>query len=228
MKKTILGTTLLALASALPAGMAHAAGQSAPAGTQQVFDQEVFNKVDTLVQKATDNTAAVVNMDKTLKDAMTRKRDMGVLANTESLRNKVIKTTAMDEKVDQIAKQVEALRCAKYPAPQQKAICQEVELSSINLIKMLRENIENSEKRNTEIANLLKELGKVKDTNLTEALDLQTRVQTEMALLQNEKNMVDMAIVKNQQQIRLYNQLLVASRKDNPGDPVGTQFHIAN
>ncbi|NVE00158.1 type IV secretion system protein [Massilia sp. BJB1822] len=227
MKKTVFGTALLMLFATLPAGMAHAAGQETPpASPQPVYDKDVFGKVELLVEQSGKNTTAVTNMDNTLKNAVTRKREMGGLADTRNLRNGIVATPAMDEEIDKIAKDVERLRCKKFSEPSQNKMCRDVELSSLNLIKTLRTNIANSQQRNTVIETLLAELNKVGDTNLKEAADLQVRIQTEIALLQNEKNMVDMAIVKNEQQMRLYNQLLISMQKKSPGDPTGTYFRI--
>lgn len=229
MKQSVLGTALLMLFAGLPAGMAHAAGQQEPppgGSVQQVQDKDVFGQVKTLVEQSGKNTTAVTNMDNTLKSAVTRTRAMGNLADTKGMRIEIPATDELDGEIDEISKQVEKLRCAKFIDPKQLARCKQVELSTLNLITMLKKNLKNSQTRATTIQTLLGELNKVGDTNLKEAADLQARIQTEIALLQNEKTMVDMAIVKNEQQVRLYNQLLFTNDKNNPGDPSGNRFDI--
>lgn len=229
MKKSVLGTALLMLFASLPAGLAHAAGQqTTPPGdsVQQVQDKDVFAQVQTLVEQSGKNTTAVTNMDTTLKSAVTRTRAMGNLADTKGMRIEIPATDELDAEIEEVSGQVEKLRCAKFIDAKQLARCKQVELSTINLIKMLKKNLKSSQTRATTIQTLLGELNKIGDTNLKEAADLQARIQTEIALLQNEKTMVDMAIVKNEQQVRLYNQLLFAFDKDNPGDPAGNSFNI--
>ncbi|UTY59672.1 type IV secretion system protein [Massilia sp. erpn] len=226
MKKTVFGSALLMLLTTLPAGMAHSAGQETPPATPlPVSDKDVFNQVQNLVKQSGEMTTAVGNMNTTLKNAVTRNRQMGKLADTKELRMAVDSNKEIDDEIESISKEVQKLRCEKYVDPKQKAKCEKVELSTFNLIKMLRNNLALSKKRGEKIETLFAELNTVGDTNLKEAADLQARIQTEIALLQNEKNMVDMAIVKNEQEVRLYNQLLVQG-PEGEGDPNGNRFYM--
>lgn len=230
MKKTVMGMMLALLCAAAPVGMARAAGQETtapPAGTPQpVHDEEVFGKTRQLVEESVKVTKAVTDMDATLRNALTRKRQMGKLADMKDVRILIPTDKETNAEIDEIYKQVEKLRCARFTNSEQLTLCKKVEMSTVTLVKMLRDNLERSQTRGEKIQSLLAELDKLGPSNLTETADLLNRIQVEIALLQNDKTMVDMAIAKNDQQVRLYNKLLIALAKDGPGNPDGNFFGI--
>lgn len=231
MKKNVMSTLLALSFATVPAGMAYAAGQAAPStGPQLVSDKDVFAQVEKLVDQSAKNTTAITEMNTTLKNAVTRKRDMGKLADPAAARVEILADETADAYIKTVADQAKALRCGKFEEPpkqdKQLELCRKVEQASFNLLTMLKTNLEKSQKRAAKILALLDELDMTAPSSLMQAADLQSRIQVETALLQNEKTMVDMAIVKNEQEIRLYNQLLVALAKDGPGDAAGNRFYI--
>jgi hypothetical protein len=231
MKKNVMSTLLALFFAAVPAGMVYAAGQAAPSTTPlPVSDKDVFAQVEKLVEQSGKTTTAVTEMNTTLNNAVKRNRELSKIADPSGSRVAILKDDNADAYIKTVADQAKALRCGKFEeAPKQDKqleLCRKVEQASFDLLTMLKDNLEKSRKRAVKILALLDELNMTTPSNLMQAADLQSRIQVETALLQNEKTMVDMAIVKNEQEIRLYNQLLVALAKDGPGDAAGNRFYI--
>jgi hypothetical protein len=228
MKKSMTARlTLLALACCI-AGAAHAAGQE----TQAVHDKDVFEQNKVILLQSTANTKAVSDLNTTVKNAVTRTKTMGGVASTKDLRIAIPDDADTDAAIAATYAKVKEMGCAKtgkdgskMPADQLE-VCQKIEKSAYDMVAMLRANLKRSKERATVIDSLLAELDKTGPGNLKETADLSARIQVETALLQNEKVMMDMAIAKSDQQMRLYNQLLVALEDDSKGDASGNKFSL--
>ena len=235
MNKTVKQCLPLLIAAWCAAGSAYSADKD----TQSVHDKDVFEQNKVILKQSTatakavsDNTKAVNELNNTVKSAVTRNKPMGNVANTKEMRIAIPDDADTDAAITATYAKVREMGCAKVgkngskmPADQLE-VCQKIEKSAYDMVDMLRANLKRSKKRATVIDSLLAELDKTGPGNLKETADLSARIQVETALLQNEKIMMDMAIAKSDQQMRLYNQLLVALEDSSKGDESGNKFTL--
>lgn len=202
-------------------------------GTQQVQDKDVFEQNKVMMVNQAANTKAVSDLNTTVKNAVTRRATVGGAASTKDMRIEIPDDADTNATIDATYAKVRQMGCAKpdkktgavMPAKQLE-VCQKIEKMAYDMVTMLRANLAKSKKRATTIDSLLTILDSTGADNLKETADLSARIQVETALMQNEKVMMDMAIAKNDQQMRLYNQLLVALEDDSEGDEANNNFKI--
>lgn len=226
-------TLIAGLVGMALAGPALAFQADKPANeVQAVHDKEIFQQNKTILRQSTENTTAIKELAGTVQGALTRTRPVGRLANSAALRAVVADDGETDAAIADIYKRVQELGCAKpdkdgavLPA-EYMDVCKKMEKSAFNMVTMLRANLGRSRQRATLIDTLLTELDNTGPGNLKDTADLTARIQVETALLQNEKTMIDVAIANNEQQMRLYSQLISALTENGPGDPAGNTFSL--
>lgn len=214
------------------AAIFHSAVQAQTGGVQAVHDKDVFDQNRTILRQSTESSTAVKAMNTTIQGALTRSRAMGNVASSAGVRTTVADDGDTDAAINATYARVRQLGCARpgkdgtvLPA-EQLAVCKKMEQSAFNMVTMLRANLARSRQRAVLIDALLAELDRTGPGNLKDAADLANRIQVETALLQNEKTMIDIALANNEQQMRLYSQLLVALDRDSPGDATGNTFGL--
>jgi hypothetical protein len=224
-----LAVSLAGIALAAPA----LAFQSASAGgTQAVHDKEVFQQNKVILRQSTENNTAIKELAGTVQGALTRTRPVGRVADSGKARATVADDGETDAAISATYERIRELGCAKpdkdgavLPA-EYMDVCKKMEKSAFNMVTMLRANLARSRQRAVMIDSLLTELDRTPAGNLKETADLTARIQVETALLQNEKTMIDVAVAKNEQQMRLYSQLISALTENGPGDPKGNTFSL--
>jgi hypothetical protein len=229
-RTTIATIAFGALAAA--AAMPGAAQAQTSAAVQAVHDKDVFEQNKTILKQSTEASAAVKELNSTIQAGLTRSRALGGVASSVGARATVADDGETDAAINATYARVRQLGCARpekdgsvLPA-EQMGVCKKIEQSAFAMVKMLRANLTRSRQRAVLIDALLAELDKTGAGNLKDSADLANRIQVETALLQNEKTMIDIALANNEQQMRLYSQLLAALDRDSPGDAAGNNFGL--
>jgi type IV secretion system protein VirB5 len=240
MQTTIRTTTLmLALAASALCTLPTLAQTTTPGATQNVFDQanndelkkhtEAFNNQTQAINSQTQSINDANNSIKAQLSAITGKRGIGNLPNIDSSSVRQTLPSDFTQRYDNLRKngyssatseaQSMFTEYKKLCSPDvikeaaRRKMCEALQLSAPEGLAILNAALKKANDRMAMIQNLMKAIDDEGD--LKRAADLGNRISAEMAMLQNEKMLMDMQMQAHSQQFSLTMQKFAAMQDED-------------